>query len=253
MMNKFTRFWSLTFCSIFSIYLSSCQTSPDHQQNTEGFTPIFDGETLNGWEGDTILWRVENRTLVGEITPEIKLENNSFLIWKEGMTEDFELKFEYKISEAGNSGVNYRSERVEGLPYALRGYQADIDGKNQWTGQNYEERGRAILAFRGQRVTLPTLSGSIKENVKNNVWTGAEVTESLGDKDSLATKINDGWNEMHIIAKGNHLQHFVNGILMVDITDNDTVNRKLSGLLGVQVHRGPPMKAEFRNILFKEL
>jgi hypothetical protein len=252
-------YFLITFC------FSRCQPSSDNSANTEnqseantpnnedGFTQIFDGETLEGWEGDANLWRVEDGNLVGEITPATVLEKNSFIIWRGGTTEDFELKLEYKISKDGNSGVNYRSEVVEDVPYALRGYQADIDGKNMWTGQNYEERGRAIIAYRGQKVTLNPVSGSVQSNVKNNVWTGSNVTENLGDRDSLKVHINEDWNEMHIIARGNHLQHYVNGILMADITDNDTINRKDSGLLGVQVHVGPPMKTEFRNIRLKEL
>jgi hypothetical protein len=253
------------FFFIILFTISSCQTSGDSTKNennksesgssneSDGFSKIFDGETLNGWEGDTNLWRVENGNLVGEITPATVLEKNSFIIWRDGKTDDFELKLEYKISKEGNSGVNYRSEEVEDVPFALRGYQADIDGRNQWTGQNYEERGRAIIAFRGQKVTLNPISGSVQSNVKNNVWTGSNVTENLGDRDSLTVHINEDWNEMHIIARGNHLQHYVNGVLMADITDNDTINRKDSGLLGVQVHVGPPMRTEFRNIRFKEL
>jgi hypothetical protein len=81
-----------------------------------------------------------------------------------------------------------------------------------------------------------------------------EVTASLGSQDSLRSLIKrNDWNTCHIIAKGNRLQHFINGVLMSDVTDNDEVNRKLSGLLGVQVHVGPPMKVEYRNIRFKEL
>jgi hypothetical protein len=143
------------------------------------------------------------------------------------------------------------------VPYALRGYQADIDGKNRYTGQNYEERGRTTLAYRGQKVEINPLdnaTASIRDHVQNNAWTGATVTESLGDIDSLRTHMKfEDWNECHLIIKGNRLQHYINGVLMSDVTDNDTVNRKMSGLLGMQVHVGPPMKVEFRNIRLKQL
>src|SRR5262245_324247 len=92
-----------------------------------GFEAIFDGESLDGWEGDPTYWRVEDGALVGEITPETVLEQNSFIIWRGGVTRDFELKLQFRISEGGNSGVNYRSEEIEGARFALRGYQADID------------------------------------------------------------------------------------------------------------------------------
>src|SRR5262245_46545164 len=121
-----------------------------------GFEPIFDGKTLKGWEGDPKYWRVENGCLVGEVTPETLLKQNSFIIWRGGVTRDFELRVEYRVSAQGNSGINYRSVQVQATnaPWAMQGYQADIDGAGQWTGQNYEERGRTFLALRGQVTRL---------------------------------------------------------------------------------------------------
>ena len=89
---------------------------------------IFDGKTLKGWDGDPTYWRVENGNLVGEITPSTLLKTNSFIIWKGGEPGDFEFKGEFNITEAGNSGINYRSDQLTDVPFALRGYQADIDG-----------------------------------------------------------------------------------------------------------------------------
>lgn len=124
---------------------------------------------------------------------------------------------------------------------------------NQYTGQNYEGRGRCIVAYRGQKVVLPIVTDQLSSLVKNNVWTASVVTVSLGKADSLKTHINEGWNQYHLIVKGNHLQHYINGVLMSDVTDNDTLNRKYEGLLGVQVHVGPPMKVAFRNFGLKQL
>jgi hypothetical protein len=139
----------------------------------------------------------------------------------------------------------------------LKGYQADIDGKNNYTGQNYEERGRTTLAYRGQKTVIDPLAkpgATLRDDVKNNAWTGLKVTESLGNIDSLKSHIkSEDWNEVHLVIKGNRLQHFVNGVLMSDVTDNDAANRKMKGLLGVQVHVGPPMKVEYRNIRLKQL
>ena len=106
----------------------------------EGFVEIFDGKTLDGWDGDPIYWSVVDGVITGTITPETLLERNTFLIWRGGTPGDFELKLEYRVSAEGNSGINYRSAEVDGLPWALKGYQLDIDGKGRWTGQNYEER-----------------------------------------------------------------------------------------------------------------
>lgn len=231
--------------------------SAESEEN--GFVTIFDGKSLANWEGDTAYWSVEDGNLVGQITPEKLLKTNSFIVWRGGNTADFELKTEFRITESGNSGINYRSEELTDIPNALRGYQADIDGKNNYTGQNYEERGRTTLAYRGEAVTVNSQpdaqkEGSLRAHVKNNAWTVREVTGSLGSQDSLKSLIKTGdWNTCHIIAKGNRLQHFINGVLMSDVTDNDKVNGKSSGLLGVQVHVGPPMKVEYRNIRFKQL
>ena len=227
--------------------------------NTEGgFKSIFDSTSLDGWEGDTRYWRVENGSLVGEISPETLLKTNTFIIWKGGQPGDFELKLEFRISENGNSGINYRSERLDTIPYALRGYQADIDGKHRYTGQNYEERGRTTLAYRGEQAVITSQEnadevGSLMANVKNNAWQNRNVTASLGHIDSLKLKIQNNWNECHLIIKGNRLQHYINEILMSDVIDNDTVNRSASGVLGMQVHVGPPMKVEYRNIRLKKL
>jgi hypothetical protein len=225
----------------------------------DGFVQIFDGESLTGWKGDSTYWRVEGGSLVGEVTPTTLLKTNTFIVWQGGTPGDFELKAEFRIAEAGNSGINYRSEALTDVPHALRGYQADIDGKSNYTGQNYEERGRTTLAYRGEAVIISSQDNpgdpeSLRANVKNNAWTKREVTKSLGNADSLKAVIKSGdWNTCHIIANGNRLQHFINGVLMSDVTDIDTVNLKMSGLLGVQVHVGPPMTVEYRNILLKEL
>lgn len=221
------------------------------------FVQIFDGETLEGWQGDTTYWKAENGSLVGQVTPTTLLERNTFIIWQGGQPADFELKADFRITTDGNSGINYRSVALDTIPFALKGYQADIDGKINYTGQNYEERGRTTLAYRGQKVLIDPMdnaTGSLRDNIENNAWTGANVTGTLGTSDSLKTLINsEDWNEIHLIVEGNRMQHYVNGVLMSDVTDNDTANRKLKGMLGVQVHVGPPMKVEYRNIQLKQL
>ncbi len=236
-----------------------CKISNTSQNDEKGFVKIFDGKTLNNWEGDPTYWRVENRNLVGEITPQTLLKTNSFIIWKGGEPANFELKGEFNITDKGNSGINYRSEKLADIPFALKGYQADIDGANRYTGQNYEERGRTTLAYRGQITTINPQNNSMKPDevrakVKNNAWSDLKVEGSLGKSDSLKTKIkNQDWNSFHLIIKGNHLQHYINDILMSEVTDNDAVNGKSKGILGVQVHVGPPMKVQYRNLRLKQL
>ncbi len=247
------------------IMMSSMTLSVDEAENTDpdsakaDFVSIFNGENLEGWEGDPTYWRVENGCLVGEVTPSTLLKSNTFIIWKGGEPGDFELKTEFRITESGNSGINYRSDRLEGVPFALTGYQADIDGKNRYTGQNYEEKKRTTLAYRGEKAVItsqgnPNEEGSLRANVQKNCWQSRKVVKSLGESEALKANIkSEDWNECHLIIKGNKLKHYVNGILMSEVIDKDAINRKLSGLLGVQVHVGPPMKVEYRNIRLKKL
>ncbi len=253
---------------IFIVGLNACKEKKEDKiaqevtqtgTDQDGFIPIFDGKTLDNWEGDPTYWRVENGNMVGEVTPSTKLKNNTFIIWKGGQPDDFELKLEFRIAESGNSGINYRSEKLDNIPFALRGYQADIDGKVRYTGQNYEEKKRTTLAYRGEKAIIssqdnPDTAGSLRANVAKNAWQSREVVASLGDSDELKSKIkSEDWNEVHLIIKGNTLQHYVNGILMSEVIDEDTVNRAMKGFLGVQVHVGPPMKVEYRNIRLKNL
>ncbi|MBL7699498.1 MAG: DUF1080 domain-containing protein, partial [Chitinophagaceae bacterium] len=198
-----------------------------------------DGKTLSGWKGDASVWKVEDNTIVGETTAENPIKSNTFLIYEKSKPSDFELVAEFRISATGNSGIQYRSTSVDSIPFTLKGYQADIDGGNVYTGQNYEERGRGFLAKRGENATL--------EKGKE-----PQITSMIADPDSLKSLIKAGdWNEIRIIAKGNTIRHFINGILMSEVTDNDGRLRKKKGLIGFQVHAGPPMKVEYRNIRIK--
>ncbi len=210
-----------------------------------GFVPIFDGRTLAGWDGDPKYWRVEDGAIVGEITPATIVKRNTFLIWRGGEPGDFELKLEYRISADGNSGVNYRSVQLTDAAWSLAGYQADIDGESRGearfrhTGQNYEERGRTFLAKRG-------------EIARVNPDGRPEIIGSLGDRTALAAFIKAGdWNEYHLIARGPVLTHLLNGHVMSVVVDDDPAHRRATGLIGVQVHVGPPMKVEYRRIRLK--
>jgi 3-keto-disaccharide hydrolase len=205
-----------------------------------GFEAIFDGKSLKGWDGDTAFWRVENDVIIGESTAEKPLKANTFLIWRGGQPKDFDLKVEYRINST-NSGVQYRSVELPDVgKWVLKGYQADIDFQNMYTGQLYEERGRGFLAMRGQMTHLQEGKKRIIANLRS------------GDELKSLIKVND-WNQLHIIARGNALTHVLNGHLMAVAIDDDATNRAMGGLIGFQMHVGPPMKVEYRNIWLKKL
>ena len=203
-----------------------------------GFVSIFDGQSLKGWDGDLDFWRVEEGAIVGQTTKEHQPKQNTFIIWRGGSTGNFELKLDYKLT-GFNSGIQYRSSELPDIKYAMKGYQADIDGEQRFSGQIYEERARGFLALRGQF----TYIGDDKKK---------GLVGSLGDnlKDFIK---GDDFNSMHIIARGNTIVQVVNGHVMSMLIDDDTGGRRMDGLLGIQVHVGPPMKIEVKNIRIKTL
>jgi Domain of Unknown Function (DUF1080) len=218
-----------------------------------GYESIFDGQTLKGWDGDSRFWRVENGAIVGQTTPENKLDENTFLIWRGGEPADFELKLEFRIN-ATNSGIQFRSVHLpQGSPdgrggelkgkWVMKGYQYDIDFANTFTGQIYEERGRGFLAMRGQMTYVPPDGSTPK--ILGSLQVGADDLKGV-------IKIND-WNQAEIMARGNRIVQILNGHVVSMVVDDDAKGRAMSGLIGFQMHVGEPMKVEFRNIWLKKV
>src|SRR6476646_8576526 len=175
-----------------------------------GFQPIFDGKTMSGWAGNPAYWRAEGGSLVGEITPDTVIKSNTFAIWKGGRPRDFELKLDYRITAGGNSGINYRSAVVPdpvtpANAFAMKGYQLDIDGKKEYSGNNYEEKGRLFLAVRGQMTRVVGGRPPI-------------VLATFGDSAALGAFVTDDWNAVHLIVRGNVATHIINGHLMTMVT-----------------------------------
>ncbi len=213
-----------------------CLESP---KGEPGFVQIFHGNDLEGWEGDPDFWRAENGILIGETTAGKKLEHSTYILWKKRKTRNFELKVDFRL-HGGNSGIQYRSlEGGDGRWAGVKGYQADLDADDKWSGSLYECGLREFLALRGQKVLIEEDGSST-------------VVGSVGDPEQLKPRILPGdWNEYHIIARGDHLVHLINGKVMVDVRDQ-MGDRIQSGYLGFQLHQGLPMKIELKNIHLKE-
>ena len=204
----------------------------------DGAQQLFNGKDLSGWDGDHKFWSVEDGAITGRTTPENPTKKNTFLIWKDGKVGDFELRLQFKII-GGNSGVQYRSEHLG--DYVVKGYQADIVDDGPYTGILYEEKGRGILANRGEKVVIPP-----GEKPK--------VAESLGKPKELGAAVRKGdWNEYVITARGNQLVHEINGVKMSQATDEDPQKRAMEGILALQIHTGPPMTVQFKDIRLKTL
>jgi len=204
------------------------------------FRPIFNGRDLTGWDGDPRFWSVSGGTIRGETSLERMALSNTFLIWRGGMLKDFDLKLKVRIRN-GNSGVQYRSQDLG--KHVVAGYQAEVDNTPGKSGFLYQERGRKFLALVGEKV-------EIDEQQK------PKVIGQLADRKELIAKgyyKEKDWNDYRILARGNHLEHYLNGIQVVDVLDNDPKGRSLEGILALQIHCGPPMLVEFKDILLKPL
>ena len=224
------------------------QTSMISAQETEpGFKSLFNGKDLSGWAGRPNHWSVEDGVITGITTKENPAKGNNFLIAKDGdqnlIVDDFELRYSYKFTgEWGNSGVQYRSK--DRGNFVVNGYQADFEVGTTYSGILYEEGGRGILCQRGQKVVIKDDNGKHK----------IEVVGKVGDSKEIQAGINvNGWNDYVVIAKGNHLQQWINGKQTIDVTDEQEAKAAKSGILALQLHAGPPMKVQFKNIRIKSL
>ncbi len=241
--------FALALCTTFQIFAQAPPARPPQRGQTlphpivsdehTGFDSIFDG-TLKNWDGNPDIWRAADNSIIGETTKENPLKLNTFLIYRGDKPKDFELKLEFRMNNT-NSGVQYRSVELPDVgKWVLKGYQADMDFVNTHTGMLYEERGRGIMAQRGQL--------TLAEPGKHS-----RIIGNLADGNHLKGYINiNGWNQFHIIARGNVLTHILNGHVTAMMIDDDPEKRSLEGLLGLQIHVGPPMKVEFKNIYLKK-
>jgi len=214
-----------------------------------GMTVLFDGKSLTGWEGDPRLWSVKDGVLHGETTAENPAKGNTFIIWQGGRTKDFELRLSFRSNAANNSGIQYRSRHItEGSPsnkWVVRGYQHEIRNEHKLpnvSGFIYDEGGkRGRICLVGEQVAWEKEG---KKLVKSDLIDQAAFEKLF--------KLDD-WNEAVIIAKGNRIQHYLNGTLVVDFTDNAPDLALSEGILALQLHGGKPMWVEFKNIRIREL
>lgn len=210
---------------------------------------IFNGKDLTGWDGDPRLWSVKDGALHGETTVDNPAEGNTFIIWKDGVTKDFELRLAFRCSDANNSGIQYRSKHItEGKvrnKWVVRGYQHEIRNERKLpsvAGFIYDEGGkRGRICLVGEKATWGE-DGQKK------------VTGTLVDAEEFQKLFKlDDWNEVVIIARGPRIQHYLNNRLILDFTDLDPRLALREGVLALQLHAGKPMWAEFKDIRIKDI
>jgi len=212
-----------------------------------GVKKLFNGKDLTNWAGRTNHWSVQDGAITGITAKDNPAKGNNFLILQKNGTNaiysDFEIRFSYSFSTPwGNSGLQYRSK--DRGNFVVNGYQGDFEVGKTYSGILYEEGGRGILAERGQKVVLHDDNGKLKK----------EVVGTLNDSKIIQANIKtNGWNDYVIIAQGNHLQHFINGMQTIDVVDEQESKAAKEGIIAFQIHAGDPMKVQFKNIRIKEL
>ena len=211
--------------------------------DSEGFVSLFDGKSLDGWDGMPGYWSVVDGAIVGKETKD--KSQQTFLIYKGKNFSNFELHFKYKFATPdGNSGVQFRSKIINPATWRVGGYQADMDGGSRYDGSFYDEAkvaGRAVtLSDRGQKT----------------VWTedNKKQVDKLPESNAELKKFihTGGWNDAVVVVEGNHFTYSINGHLMTDLTDNSPQALK-EGVLALQLHQGFTMEIQFKDLKIKEL
>ena len=205
--------------------------STDAPEEKPGMTSLFTGLNLNGWEGDPQLWTITGGRIRGETTRENPAKGNTFLVWRDGVVKDFELRLSFRCNDTNNSGIQYRSKRLTDASaknnWVVRGYQFELRNENvlpNVSGFIYDEGGkRGRLCLVGERAS-------------SNSAGKKEVSETFVDEAAFKKIMRlDGWNDVIIIAKGNQISHYLNGKLIVDFTDNNPLLSAKEGILALQL------------------
>ncbi len=212
-------------------------------EDEPGFQSIFDGKTLEGWKAaDMSFWSIEDGAITAKITPEHPTERNHYLVYQGGALGDFELKLRHRIlsSSSVNCGFQFRSEIFNGkITDDCRGYQVDNNTQTPWLVRLYDEHGRETLAWRGEKTVFDS--------------NGQPVTTKIEGAEGPARFRLEDWHEYHLICQGPRLTLKINGRTVAEVLDNDPKQQDLSGILALQLHSGPPMTVQFKDIRLKPL
>jgi hypothetical protein len=208
-----------------------------------GFVSIFDGRTLDGWKAaDMSFWAVEDDAITAKITEAQPTDRNHYLVFQGGKLSDFELKLRHRIlsSSEVNGGFQFRSEMFDGkITDDCRGYQVDNNTNTPWQVRLYDEHGRETLAWRGEKTVFAADGQSVTTPLEA---AAGPARFNLGD-----------WHEYHLICRGPEITLKVNGRVVAEVVDNDPAQQDFSGVLALQLHSGPPMTVQFKDIRLKRL
>lgn len=200
-----------------------------------GTQVLFNGKDLSGWEGDFNWWKVEDGLLTAESTPDKPCEKSNYLTWTGGQPADFQFDCDFKLSTEGNSGIQIRSEPRPG--FDTWGYQADMTGNGDLIGYVYHHKHK-LVAQRGEKVTLSA--------------DGERTATRFADEEALLGHFRkEDWNHYQIVCEGRRITLSLNGVVMCEITDLSETALTREGIIALQMHRGPAMKVQFKNITLR--
>lgn len=204
---------------------------------------LFDGKTLKGWTGNNLFWKVEDGAITGECSATNPCEQTTYLTYDKREFSNFELTLSFRfMSDLGNSGVQYRSQWKDKEAFQIKGYQADIETGKTYNGILYEQDGRRILAKRGEHVTISKIG---EKSIKSPFKDSAQKAQ-----DSLKLK---QWHTYKIVANGRTITQEINGHKTIQVDDNEDLKFSPKGFFALQLHKGPAMKIQFKDILVTEL
>jgi hypothetical protein len=238
---------SMLLAALFVSCASAADSANQPPAEPTGMQSIFNGKDLSGWDGDPRLWSVKDGAIHGETTAENPAMGNTFIIWTKGQTKDFDLRLSFRCNATNNSGIQYRSKHITDgnvkNKWVMRGYQHELRNETKFpsvSGFIYDEGGkRGRICLVGEKATWESDGKKL-------------VSSDLIDQAAFEKLFKlDQWNDVVIIAEGNHIQHFLNGRLILDFTDNHPELALKEGMLALQLHAGKPMFAEFKNIRIK--
>jgi hypothetical protein len=239
--------WCFALLSLAAVPIASAQVTVPPEG--EGMKAIFNGKDLTGWNGDPRLWSVKDGVIHGQTTAENPAKGNTFIIWKDGTTKDFELRLSFRMNATNNSGIQYRSKHITdgkvNNEWVVRGYQHELRNETKFPNTSsfiYDEGGRrGRICLVGEEATWEADGKKLK---RSDLINQAEFEKLF--------KLDD-WNDVVIIGKGKQIQHFLNDRLVLDFTDNHPDLALSEGILALQLHAGKPMWVEFKNIRIREI
>lgn len=235
--------WTYFFLFLFVVSGIGPASAEEGKDTENGGMSLFDGESLDGWSApDMSYWSIKDGAITAIASDENPAKKNQFLVWQGGEIDDFVLRLKFRVDGGpkANSGIQIRSQ-VQEDGHAV-GYQVDISQPEApWLGAVYDEHGRKMLAARGEK-TLIKADGSFDKS---------PVEESA--KQAIESYRAKEWNEYEIRAKGNRITVKLNGHITSVVIDDQEEERELSGILALQLHSGPPMTVQFKDITLRKL